>query len=317
MFTPDGNYPIELHEFLKEQNRTWEMCGKNYEALRNVLTHEFLVEGNLIRIQYNPGRLTSTSAKVDPASINNRKCFLCRENRPAEQHDFHLDDEFFVLVNPFPIFPEHFTIPLKEHLPQFIEGRIYELVRIASELTDEYVVFYNGPQCGASAPDHFHFQAGNKNFLPVFNEGGIRKDKSLWSKELFSAQVSGIDDGLRKYILIESASTDSITAVFTHFDIAYREHREEEAEPLYNLVCARDGSNYKLLVLLRSQHRPSYYFLEGIGQIMLSPASVDVCGLCITPRQEDFTKVRAEIIKEIFNEVFISSDELRKLQEII
>ncbi|NUN08355.1 MAG: DUF4922 domain-containing protein [Ignavibacteriaceae bacterium] len=317
MFKPDGNYPLQLHGFLRDQNKIWTLSRENYEALKNVQTHTFDVEGNVVKVQFNPARMTSTSAKVDAASISTRRCFLCRENRPPEQNDFHLDEDFYVLVNPYPIFPEHFTIPLKEHLPQLIEGRIMELVRITSELTDEYVVFYNGPKCGASAPDHFHFQAGNKDFLPVFEKGGIKKEKSIWTKSLFSAEVSGIDDGLRKYILIESGSPESITAVFTHFDQAYRDFRDDDTEPLYNLVCARDGDNFRLLVLLREKHRPSYYFAEGLGQILLSPASVDVCGVCITPRQEDFYKVKEEIIKEIFNEVFISSDQLKKLEEII
>ncbi len=316
MFKPDGKYPIELHSFLAEQNKTWELCRSNYDALKRVLTKEFTIDGNIVRVQFNPARLTSTSAKVDSASITARKCFLCRENRPPEQNDFHLDEQFYVLVNPFPIFPEHFTVTLKDHLPQEIGGRIKELLRITSELTAEYIVFYNGPKCGASAPDHFHFQAGNKDFLPLFDADGIKSENILWSKKFQSASAKGIDDGLRKFVLIESPDRADAEELFVLFDSAYRRHRKDSAEPLYNLVCAKEGEAYKLVVLLRAKHRPGYYFAEGPEQVLLSPASVDVCGVCITPREEDFNKVNEVMLKNIFSEVFISREELISSGEI-
>jgi len=149
-----------LQEFFTRQTAEWPLAGDNFDALKNCLIKEFNVRGNTVKVQFNPGRIVSTAAKVDTKSIAERKCFLCRENRPKEQQDFPFDNEYVVLINPFPIFPEHFTIPKTEHVDQKISGEIAALVEMTMEFGDTYSIFYNGPRCGASAPDHHHFQMG-------------------------------------------------------------------------------------------------------------------------------------------------------------
>ena len=120
-----------------------------------------------MKVQFNPGRYISTSAKVDEKSINDRKCFLCPANLPEEQKGILYEEEYLILGNPFPIFPEHFTIPNINHVPQQIKNNFPLMLKLTKDLSKHYVVLYNGPKCGASAPDHFHFQAGTKNFMPI------------------------------------------------------------------------------------------------------------------------------------------------------
>ena len=154
-----------VQEFLERQIRDWDTAKNNYEALKHVKVKEFELNGSTVKVQFNPARIVSSAAKVDAKSLKERKCFLCEANRPAVQEGLPWED-YTILVNPFPIFPKHLTIPANEHTPQLIAGRISDMMKIARVL-ESYVVFYNGPKCGASAPDHMHFQAGNKGFMPV------------------------------------------------------------------------------------------------------------------------------------------------------
>ncbi|MCH5346097.1 MAG: DUF4922 domain-containing protein, partial [Muribaculaceae bacterium] len=154
-----------VENLLEQQLTAWPLAAQNYEALRNVRVKEVPVGETTIKVQFNPSRIVSTGAKVDAKSIAERRCFLCEENRPAEQRGVDFG-EYVVLVNPFPIFPRHLTIPSRHHEPQILGKRVADMAQLAKELPD-YTIFYNGARCGASAPDHVHFQAGNSDFLPL------------------------------------------------------------------------------------------------------------------------------------------------------
>ncbi len=306
---------INTEELFREQLSVWEQAAVNYQALNGVKSKSVVVDGFPFKVQFNPARIVSSAAKVDTKSIQERKCFLCKENRPAvqkgldwcssSQNDCN-ENPYTILINPFPIFPRHLTIPLIKHQDQLIEGKIGEMLDLAVSL-NEYVIFYNGPKCGASAPDHFHFQAGNKGFMPLEKEiDSIEKDEIFSNESTF---VYALKSGINGIIGIESKSGEEAVAAFNKI---YGELpvNEGEKEPMLNILCWFDNGKWYLLVFLRIKHRPSHYFAEGDKNILLSPASVDLGGVLITPLEKDFEKLTSAQIKEILQEVLLSYEDL-------
>lgn len=308
-----GNWVESAGTLLKNQINDWVMCRIGYESLKIVKIKEFDFDGFKIKVQCNPGRMTSTSAKVDSTSIKERKCFLCVDNLPSEQNGIRYGTDYQILVNPFPIFNEHFTLPSIKHQPQQIESTLDTLLDFSKDLGERYIVFYNGPKCGASAPDHLHFQAGERNFIPLFDEYHLLSE--MYGKEVFSDDsfsLTAIDDGLRKYVSIKSTDKEKILVLFNKFIKTYKDFMNSEDEPMFNILSSYDVElkEWLVLIFLRKKHRPSHYFDTPEKQILLSPAAVDISGVCITPREDDFNKIDKDILTEIFREVFISSDEL-------
>ncbi|PKO98098.1 MAG: DUF4922 domain-containing protein [Bacteroidetes bacterium HGW-Bacteroidetes-8] len=302
---------VNLAALFDEQLACWEQAGSNYKALERVLVKSVDVDGFPFKVQFNPARITSSAAKVDAKSISERKCFLCKENRPAIQKglDFinNLDraNPYTVLINPFPIFPRHLTIPLLAHTDQLISGRFDAMLNLAKVL-EGYTLFYNGPKCGASAPDHFHFQAGNRGFLPIESElADISREDIFTSDKSRVSLVKSIFNGL---IAIESTSTVEANTLFEKI-LSTLEIKEGEREPMVNILCWYDKQVYTTLLYIRSKHRPSHYFAEGEANILLSPASVDLGGVLITPLEKDFEKIDQNHIREIMNEICISASE--------
>jgi hypothetical protein len=306
------NYSEASKELLNSQLNEWEFCKSGYNSLNSVQTKTFNFNDIIIKVQFNPGRLVSTSAKVDEKSVNNRKCFLCKQNLPEEQRELNWKHDYIILVNPFPIFPEHFTIPSIHHKPQQIKGNIEIFLELSKDLGEHYTVFYNGPKCGASAPDHIHFQAGEKNFIPIdYQYESIRSRYGKLVNDKNGVNLFSIDDGLRKFLAFESNTDKALSKSLNEFLNIYSNGLDNE--PMMNILSDCNNSKWRVIVFLRKKHRPSYYFEEGEKQIMLSPASVDVGGVCITPLQKDFEKIDTCIIKQIFSEVFISTEELNEL----
>jgi ATP adenylyltransferase (5'',5''''''-P-1,P-4-tetraphosphate phosphorylase II) len=201
----------QVQNLLQEQMNAWELARNNYEALSQVRVKELNFNKFKIKVQFNPARIVSSSAKVDSKSIQERKCFLCEQNRPVEQKGIPFGDNYVVLVNPFPIFPKHLTIPACEHVDQLIFNRFGDMLDLAYNL-DEFTIFYNGPKCGASAPDHVHFQAGSKGFLPIEKEWKMFADSEVL--EYQSAKLFLLDSYLRGTLVIESESKDSAVKLF-------------------------------------------------------------------------------------------------------
>jgi len=295
-------------QLLHEQIQEWALPQKHYSGLKDVVVKEFSIGGVPIKVQFNPGRMISTSAKVDTKSISERKCFLCLANLPAEQRGIDYANEYTVLVNPFPIFPEHFTIPHKEHVPQRISDHLPSLFTLAADLGDDFTVFYNGPKCGASAPDHFHFQAGTRGFMTIEDDFKNRRDTISRYLLRGLVSVSAVDDGIRKYLVLESKDKIELQRIFLEVFNVYSQQFPDEVESLLNVLVLFEEKDklWRIFILLRAKHRPARYFAEDESRITLSPAAVDLGGVCIIPVKEDFEKVNEEILKEIFAEVFIS-----------
>ena len=298
---------------LKQQQSTWELLSNNYEQLKNVEVKNFEFDGFNVKVQFNPGRITSSSAKVDKKSIEERKCFLCIENLPKEQRGLTFED-YTLLCNPFPIFPEHFTIPKISHTSQMISGNFESMLKLSKELGEHYSLFYNGPKCGASAPDHMHFQAGSKYFMPIESdyENYIAENK----KDVFSANdlsVSLIKNYLRNIIVIESSDSELTLKTFNKLYDSYNMLAGNNEEPLLNVISTYEKQSWRIFVIPREKHRPDYFFAEGENQILLSPASVDLGGVCITPLEKDFEKITKDQIEDIYRQVCLSDDKYSQL----
>ena len=299
----------ELNAFFESQLAEWEFARRNFEALRRIETKTFDLDGFLIRVQFNPARIVSSAAKVDAASVVARKCFLCSENQPPEQRGLPWGDGYRVLVNPYPIFARHFTIPAAEHVPQSIADRYGDMLALA-RCFDREVVFYNGPRCGASAPDHAHFQAVGKGAMPLEAEvGRFATEKVL---EASGAAAYAIRDYLRGGFVIRSADASAAAACFGKLYEAL-EVLPADAEPMMNVLTWYDSDGWTSCVFPRTKHRQACFYGEGATDLLVSPASVDLAGVMIVPRKDDFVKITAENIRAIFNEVCIDDSALQRI----
>ena len=303
-----NNYSEQVEKLIEQQLVVWQTPRDNYAALQNVEVKEFKVKRSTIKVQFNPARIVSSAAKVDNKSLKERKCFLCAANRPAVQRGLEWGD-YTVLINPFPIFPRHLTIPDNNHVDQRIDGRIADMMQLARAL-EGYTLFYNGPKCGASAPDHMHFQAGNSGFMPV-EDDVVTAEKTQVATE-GSAKMSLVDGLSHSCFLIEADTVVDGAALFKRLydclDIP-----EGEAEPMLNVLCRFVGNGWHVLVFPRKKHRPDCYFEEGDENILISPASVDMGGVFITPLEKDFEKITADDIAQILSECCLAADEAQQI----
>ena len=301
-----------LTEFLNQQVESWPLATGNFKGLQKVEEKEFQFEGYKVKVQFNPERIRSSAAKVDQKSIQNRACFLCIDKLPEEQKGIAHED-YMILVNPFPIIPQHFTIPKVAHIDQVFMDNFSGMLDLAKQM-EGYTLFYNGPKCGASAPDHMHFQAGNKGFMPVESEYEMLKEKQgIALTDDQDLEVHTFNHYLRKMISVASSiAAEAKKAV----EICYQEFAKMQAgekEPMLNVICCYREGKYIVHLFPRQLHRPAQYFAEGEEQLLISPASVDFGGVFITPRREDFEKISAEDIADIFHQVSVDDDFFQQL----
>lgn len=318
-----NNFADAAKVLLKNQKENWKQLFEGYQSLRNVKIKNFSFDGFEIRVQHNSKRIVSSSAKVDNESIKKRECFLCNENLPKEQKGIIYNKKYIILGNPFPIFPEHFTLSYSKHSPQRIENSFGDLLLLARDLSEYYTVFYNGPECGASAPDHLHFQAGTKNFMPVeeeFNQLKLKYGKLLYESNNLSFNV--FDDGLRRFLSLESNDLELLKNSFKVFYNTYSEFSDSKVEPMMNILAVYEKNMlWRVLIFLREKHRPSFFYDKGESNFLWSPAAVDLGGVCIIPKQENFNDISRNILITGFNQITISGDKFllinEKLKQII
>ena len=311
-YGPVNNLSEQTKTLLLQQKDNWDLVKTNYAGLRMVKDRLIHFGDFKLRLQFNPERIRSSAAKTDDKSINERPCFLCSKNRPKDQKGINFADQYTILINPFPIFPCHLTIPLKEHLPQKIEDRFNDMLQLSKAL-EEYTVFYNGPKCGASAPDHFHFQAGLKGLMPINSEAKtIAKKHGQLLLETDKISVTAVNEPyLRKFFLLQSNNIEELEKQFDRI-MELLPIREDETEPMMNiLVSYQDG--WELVIFPREKQRPKQFFKEEDDQILMSPASAEMGGLGILPRETDFERITKEDLISIYRQVSLSDKEFAKL----
>lgn len=302
-----------LTGFLNQQVKDWPLATGNYKGLEKVEEKEFQFERCKIKVQFNPERIRSSAAKVDQKSIENRACFLCLDKLPEEQGGIAQGEDFVILVNPFPIIPQHFTIPKVDHVDQSFIENVDGMLSLSKSMTG-YTLFYNGPKCGASAPDHMHFQAGNKDFMPVETEYAVLKNlEAGLLSDSTKVEVRAFPNYLRKMISIESESEKEMQKAVSIVYESFLAMQPEEKEPMLNVICSFAEGKYIMHLFPRKLHRPSQYFAKGDQQLLISPASVDFGGVFITPRREDFEKITSEDIVDIFKQVSVDDEFFKNL----
>ena len=298
-----------ISRFFNRQLEMWEDARHRFRDLKHVEVRQL---SDQLKVQFNPARIVSTGAKIDKHTLGERPCFLCERNRPKEQMTKQIDDHFQLLVNPFPILPVHFTIPATKHQPQSIYRHYGEMHRLLS-LHSELMVFYNGPKCGASAPDHLHFQAGTSGVLPL-QTNWQRLSRNLTDVISLNddEKISVLRDFLVPAFVIISKSEDSDEELFHRL---YRSMpmRGDESEPMMNIIAWRKGDEFISVVIPREKHRPDAYFAEGEAQMMVSPGALDMAGLIITPREEDFSKINLDKATALLRECGISAEKMEAI----
>lgn len=303
--SPPSDFDAQAHALLQRQARAWPLLGANVEGFKNIRTRALELENFSVRLQFNPARVASALAKVDPAAIRERKCFLCPAHLPAEQEELPFQDDYLVLCNPFPIFPEHFTIVHRAHRPQAIADTFDAMLALAEAMAGRYTIFYNGPRCGASAPDHLHFQAGNRGFMPIETQLDPLTGEPPTAADGVTARAV---PALRPFFVLGGADRGAIGAAFAHLYRALDETADATSrgeEPMMNVLAWFDAAAWRVIVFPRARHRPSFFFAEGDARILLSPGSVDLGGVCILPVERDFDRLTADHLRTMFREVML------------
>ncbi len=331
-FTPVNSF--NARAFVERQCALWDTARYNFEALSQVKEREFCIDGDWIRLQFNPARLTSSTARIDDISIHEKPCFLCESNRPPEQLAITLPEGYEILTNPYPILPYHLTIPSQFHQPQAIERRLGIMLQLAREL-DDFVIFYNGPRCGASIPGHCHFQAGSKQILPIEKEDFFLKEDArpsvvasyhsaalrlypFYSRPFFEIRSSEeipavylfslVYDGLQEYQhakKLPNNPTDSLP------------HMPETCEPKMNILLWFVAGEWVIYIFPRIRHRPLCYDAPGDQNILLSPGAVDMGGLFAIPQKRDFDKITPGDMEQMLSEVCFSAEQMNDILKLI
>src|SRR5690554_3679213 len=270
----------DIENLFSLQKKEWPQLNDAILKLDDVMVKQLNWGDNIsVKVQFNPARITSTGAKIDKKFIDERPCFLCEQNRPSEQKGIIFLDKYLILCNPFPILRNHLTIPLFSHVPQRIRHKVGEMLTLTEKLPD-YVVFYNGPKSGASAPDHFHLQAGLK-----------------------TAELTQGDNELRSCLIIEGSTISECTELFEEVYQYLRTLQPEEEEPMLNIITFMEGDRYKIHIIPRKAHRPKQYYEESSKKLLISPRALDMSGMIITVREEDFNKIEKQDIEDIYMQV--------------
>lgn len=303
--------------FIENQLAKWQTARTNHEALNQIETRRFELAGNTITVQFNPARAVSTCAKVDKSSIEARKCFLCPENKPNEQDEIiiSLDEPFSLRINPYPILPGHLTISSLKHQDQVLADKTIRQLpgKLISWLEEYfasgYVLFYNGAKCGASAPDHFHFQAVKQNDVPVIQQWERLMETAVRETEIktengntySSFQITSYICPIQVFIC--NHSTDILPEMINQYLESLPLH-EGESEPRYNLFAWQDKQRgFTMAYFPREEHRPACYTATRGEQLLVSPGALDMAGLLVTPRKEDFDRITESDITKIYKEV--------------
>lgn len=302
----------ELNKFIKDQLSVWQLASSNFRALKAAPSREVDVFGLKCRIQYNPRRVISSTADTSPAAIASRKCFLCADNRPKEQ--FHLGFEgrkgrnYHIQINPYPIFRGHLVIVRDEHIPQEIWHHFPDMLDFAARYKD-YLVFYNGPSSGASAPDHLHFQAIPRHNLPleeVVDEFLDHPGEPLATVK--DASLYKFDGYARGVFALKATTSKSLAKLFYRL-LDCTDRGKGEEEPMFNLYAYVKNGEYRTIVVMRSAKRSHHFYSEGADHLTISPGAADIAGLFVAPFREDYDKADTALLEELLSEVCISEDE--------
>jgi len=303
------------NQLIDAQNNSWPELAQAYNSLNNVMTRDVECDGFSVRIQHNPGRMINSVAAVDQKNISERPCFLCPGSFPQEQKGILHLGEYLILCNPRPVFHSHLTVSHINHRPQAIAGNIGMLLQLIADFGTKWTVLYNGPKCGASAPDHLHFQAIPSGLMPIERE--VVQDECTnrilcGGVEMFLPRNLG-----RQAVILEGNEPKTIADVFNAFVNALQGVSGSDEEPMLNLAGFYEPQGWRILIFPRSKHRPDVFFLEGEGRIVVSPAVIEMGGVIVTPVEKDFERLDARMIESMYKEVSLDNAAVEKAVGVI
>jgi len=286
----------EVEALFKRQARAWPQLAKGVEGLARAKTRPVRIDWFEVFIRQIPHRVGSTTASVDRESVAKRPCFLCAANLPPEEEGLRFDEDFTIYCNPFPIVDHHLTIVHREHGSQHIANRFGNMLDLAAALPGYFVV-YNGPECGASAPDHMHFQAGTRELFP------IEKD---------TAGLTGVTVPKygRNVFLLRGRDRSALIHRMGRVIELLAETTGKRAEPMVNIALFHANEEWVAYLFPRKKHRPEVFYT---GELTVSPASIDLCGIFVVPLAQDFERITGAAIAAIFREITLPDGQFQEV----
>jgi hypothetical protein len=292
-----------IDSLFAQQRSTWPAFREGEAALKQVRTKTLVLNGETILVQANPGRCRSTHAKVDPRSVAERPCFLCPANMPTEERGIAFAN-LVILPNPYPILPRHCTIPDRAHRPQQLGGQIGTLLELSRAIGPEMIAFYNGPRCGASAPDHLHFQACDARGIPLLNQLPLHGQTHV--------RIGHVSFG-RSMLLFADADSANVCADIERTLEALSRVGEPGQEPQISLLTIFREEQYVAVLLPRAAHRPRCYFAQGTERLAVSPATLEMAGILVVAEPEHFDRLDATVARSIYEEVSLDRRDFERL----
>jgi hypothetical protein len=295
-----------VSRMLEQQRRTWTLLAQGEASFAKIVSRSIEDGGSRVIVQSNPGRRVSTSAKVDPTSVAARPCFLCEKNLPTDERGVAFGDDLVIFANPFPIVADHLSIVSRAHVPQKIGGRVEEMFALARGLGPEMMVIYNGPACGASAPDHFHFQAGASNVLPITHDVRISTGAYVLLEAFGRRALVFRGSDARALALSVERAISSLGRVL-----------EKSEEPMINIVASFERDQPTAYVFPREKHRPACFFATGEDQILWSPGALDMAGIAVIADPDHYDRVTSRVARAVYEEVSLSAESFRRWTEVL
>jgi len=318
----DQSLEARIAALIDEQNETWPLLREGLESFAHIETRRVKVEESEVVIQHNPRRIRSTAAAVDKDSVGNRRCFLCPDGLPTEEKGIAYGDDLVILCNPFPVLDRHLSIVHREHIPQQIEGNVESLLALAHDLGSSYFVLYNGPECGASAPDHLHFQACSRELLPISEN--LYEDEPVMAEDCSYCEETARNSfelftlgGCGRSVVVFRGGNPNEVAHWVYQVINELASQTDKTEPLLNIICTYDPKIWTVYLFPRSKHRPSVFYAEGEQRLVVSPGAIDMAGVMVVPEREHFDKIDGSRAAAIFAEVSMNGEIVNELVDEI
>ncbi|MFH1811211.1 MAG: DUF4922 domain-containing protein [Pseudomonadota bacterium] len=305
---PGDALPPLVEVLLQQQRASWPLFRDHEAGLARVQVRRLDYGDSHVLVQSNPARRRSSAARVDTSFVARRPCFLCEDKLPLEERGIAFGDELVVAPNPFPILPGHLSIPARAHGPQALAGRGRALFELARAFGPDYLLLYNGPRCGASAPDHFHFQATLRQDLPAAEE--VRRLPAV-------ERMASIDSFGRRALVLRDANPEILAASLEQAVAALGRVLDVEAEPMLNIVVYDDGATLAALLFPRAAHRPACFFAPEEERILISPGALDMAGVVVVAEPEHFDRVDLAVVRQIFEEVSLDAAHFGRWLEVL
>lgn len=313
-FRGKENLPRLCIELLSRQKKAWKDLREGYELLAQVKERDLSCRGFSVRLQYNPGRIKSSTAAVDKKNEKERRCFLCLDHLPEDQKGILYRKDYLILCNPMPVFPYHFTVSHVNHRLQSISENIESFLQLMTDFGSGWVVLYNGPKCGASAPDHLHFQIAPSGQMPIENE--IQEEKRLTlMRKMDGVLIYRMKNLGREATILSGDDPKSLETVLKNYLDSMKQVLLTEEEPMVNIAGFQEKRKWLLVIFPRRKHRPAAFFKEGKARKVVSPGAIDMGGLLITPVEKDFERLTDTAVKGIYREVSLGKKSVEKTVE--